>query len=131
MDHTTEQRIIQALQPFEGVRLIVVFGSVASGQQRPGSDLDVGVLSVQPLSSDQKMAMNNALALAFNRPIDLVDLRNAGQPLLSEIIAGGRPLHDVEDEWGNLIYRNIMENEDFVPLQQRILREKRQAWLNS
>ncbi|MEQ6884142.1 nucleotidyltransferase domain-containing protein [Salicola sp. Rm-C-2C1-2] len=55
MDHTTEHQIIQALQPFEGVRLIVVFGSVASGQQRPGSDLDVGVLSVQPLSSDQKL----------------------------------------------------------------------------
>ena len=131
MDHTTEQRIIQALQPFEGVRLIVVFGSVASGQQRPGSDLDVGILAARALSSKQKMAMNNALALAFNRPIDLIDLRTAGQPLLSEIIASGRPIHDADDEWGNLIYRNIMENEDFTPLQQRILREKRQAWLNS
>jgi len=77
------------------------------------------------------MAMTESLALEFNRPVDLIDLRTVGQPLLSEIVAEGRRIRGQNEDWAQLIFKNIMDNEDFVPIQKRILRERRAAWLNS
>ncbi|WP_416137947.1 hypothetical protein ACM26W_15890 [Halomonas sp. HK25] len=63
--------------------------------------------------------------------MDLVDLRTAGQPLLSQIVMSGIRLKGSDTAWGRLVYRNIIDNEDFVPLQQRILRARQSAWINS
>ncbi|WP_174805153.1 nucleotidyltransferase domain-containing protein [Marinobacter daqiaonensis] len=71
--------------------------------------------------------MTEALALAFNRPVDLIDLRTAGQPLLHEIVTGGIQVLGTRHLWGDLVYRNVMENEDFVPYQKRILETRRRA----
>lgn len=130
VDRELHQAILQALAPFE-VEQVVLFGSLAVGRARPESDLDVAVESRQPLSSQQKMAMIEALALASSRPVDLVDLRTAGQPLLTRIVTTGVRLKGSDTCWARLVYRNIIDNEDFVPLQQRILRARQAAWINS
>ncbi len=72
-----------------------------------------------------------AIALAFDRPVDLVDLRTAGQPLLDQVVSTGIQICGTRHQWGDLIYRNIMENEDFVPYQKRILEGRRRAWMNN
>jgi hypothetical protein len=76
------------------------------------------------------MAMIEALALAFGRPVDLVDLKTAGQPLLTQIVTTGKRLLGSDSQWAKIIYRNIMDNEDFVPLQRRILIARQKAWIN-
>jgi predicted nucleotidyltransferase len=129
-DREQQQAILRALAPFY-VEQVVLFGSLAEGRARPESDLDVAVESREPLSSQQKMAMIEALALASSRPVDLVDLRTAGQPLLTRIVTTGVRLKGSDADWARLVYRNIMDNEDFVPLQQRILRARQSAWINA
>lgn len=129
-DSELYRAIQQALAPFEELEQVVLFGSLAKGRARPDSDLDIAVESRHPLTSEQKMAMIEALALACSRPVDLVDLRTAGQPLLTQIITSGVRLKGSDAAWARLVYRNIIDNEDFVPLQQRILRTRQAAWIN-
>lgn len=131
MSNTLQHQINQALSAFPDLKLVVLFGSMVRGAETPDSDLDLAVQATSPLTVDQKMGITEALALEFNGPVDLIDLHTVGQPLLSEIIAEGKRIKGSNEDWAQLIFRNIMDNEDFVPLQKRILRERRKAWLNS
>ncbi|MFW6345092.1 MAG: type VII toxin-antitoxin system MntA family adenylyltransferase antitoxin [Halomonas sp.] len=130
-DRELHRAILEALDGFGEVEQVVLFGSMAEGRARPDSDLDVAVEGPRPLSSQQKMTLTEALALASSRPVDLVDLCTAGQPLLTRIVTTGLRLKGSDAAWARLIYRNIIDNEDFVPLQQRILRARQAAWINS
>ncbi len=73
----------------EDVRLAYVFGSVASGQVHPTSDLDVAVL----FAGDPKPAMLDQLTEdledAAGRPVDLVDLAKAPPLLAHRIVSTG------------------------------------------
>lgn len=119
-----------ALSDFPELRQIILFGSLARQQAGFDSDVDVAVEAARSLSVEQRMAMIEALALALGRPVDLVDLREAGQPILDQIVTTGVRIRGTDTDWGRLIYRNIMDNEDFVPLQKRIFKARRDAWLN-
>lgn len=130
-DLALHQAILQALLPFDEIEQVVLFGSLAKGRARPDSDLDLAVEAARPLTSDKKIAMIEALALACSRPVDLVDLKTAGQPLLTQIVTSGIRLKGSDSAWARLVYRNIIDNEDFVPLQQRILKARQAAWINS
>lgn len=109
----------------------VVLGSFATGSERIDSDIDVAVQSPRELTVEQKYHLIEAIALAFDRPVDLIDLRTAGQPLLHQILSRGVQLKGSRTDWGDLMFRNIMENEDFVPYQRRILEGRRKAWIES
>ncbi|NRB58028.1 MAG: nucleotidyltransferase domain-containing protein [Salinicola sp.] len=123
------QRIVQALSGFAEIEQLVLFGSLAQGSGRPDSDLDLAVDVGRPLTSEQKIAMIETLALALDRPVDLIDLKTAGQPLLTQIVTKGRRLLGSDNAWAKIIYRNIIDNEDFVPLQRRILKARQKAWI--
>lgn len=125
----TRQAVLHALEDVEGIEQVVLFGSMAQGSERLESDVDVAVEASQPLSAEQKIALIEVLALAFGRSVDLVDLKTAGQPLLTQIVATGVRLKGSDTAWARLVYRNIIDNEDFVPLQQRILRARQKAWI--
>ena len=104
---------------------------MARGTARPDSDIDVAVQADTRLTPEERIAITEAIALAFNRPVDLVDLRTAGQPLLHQVVGTGKQVIGTRHLWGDLIYRNIMDHEDFVPYQNRILEERRNAWINN
>ncbi len=121
----------ELLNEFPNIRFAVVFGSLASGAETSDNDIDVAVQADKPLTIDERIALTEAIALAFNRPVDLVDLRTAGQPLLDQIVSGGVQVLGTRHLWGDLVYRNILENEDFVPYQKRILEGQRREWINN
>lgn len=72
------------------VRLALLFGSRARGQARPGSDADVAVLAAPGVNLD---ALAGALSLAAGVEVDVVDLEDAGYPLLKVITRDGLLLH--------------------------------------
>lgn len=123
-----EQHLREALIPFKP-RLVIVFGSVAQGIAGPDSDLDVAILTSEPLSAQKRIEIIDALAQASNRPVDLVDLHCVGEPLLGRILTEGRRLLGPASEWGQLLSRHLHDQADFVPLQNHILRTRRQAWI--
>ncbi|MFN3628902.1 MAG: type VII toxin-antitoxin system MntA family adenylyltransferase antitoxin [Casimicrobiaceae bacterium] len=124
-----EARLRAALAAFPAVTLALVFGSVAKGRARPDSDVDVAVQGRAALSAQERTDILAALAAATGRPIDLVDLTIAPEPLLGQIVRHGRRLLGDDGAYARLISRHLFEEADFMPYRRRILAERRMAWI--
>jgi predicted nucleotidyltransferase len=88
--------IARVVASMPDVRLAVLFGSVASGRERPDSDLDVGVL----LDRDEPgalAALRVRLERETRRVVDLIDLKSAPPLLRMEIGRRGRVLLEREE----------------------------------
>lgn len=112
------------------VEFAMLFGSLARGSETRDSDVDVAVLANKPLNARQKIELIDALALATGRPVDLIDLRTVGQPLLNQILKHGLRLIGSDEQMAALMYRNVVDRADFLPLRNRILKEKSAAWIS-
>lgn len=120
-----------ALAEWPDLQAAFLFGSMASQTARIDSDLDLAVLMIGPLTADKKISLIQHLTDLFGRPIDLIDLRQAGQPLLGEIAAKGIMVKGNASDRGDLFLRSIMMQEDFAPYQQRILQGRLKQWLRN
>ena len=117
-----------AAQP--DVELAYVFGSLAKGSARSDSDLDVAIQARQPLSAEQRLDMLEALAALTGRPVDLVDVTHAGEPLLGEILTHGKRVKGTDNHHVRLVQRHIYDTEDFLPTVRRLMEARRQQWIN-
>lgn len=107
----------------------LVFGSVAEGRQRTDSDLDIVVAAKQALTAVEKMNIIAALAEQTGRPVDLIDLKVVAEPLLGQIVRHGRRLLGSDGAYRQLISRHLIEQADFMPHRNRVLAERRAAWI--
>jgi len=124
-----DAQLKEVFSHFPKIALAVLFGSVASGQQRADSDLDIAVAADHPLSVDEKLAMISALAERTGRPVDLIDLSVVSEPLLGQIVRHGRRVLGSDTLYGELISRHVFEQADFMPYRTRLLAERRMAWI--
>lgn len=111
------------------VDLAILFGSLAQGKGSMNSDLDLAVDAGHRLTGDEKMALIEELANITGRPVDLVDLQTAGEPLLGQILMYGRRIVGSDTRYACLIRKHILEQADFVPYRNRILAQRRKAWI--
>ena len=72
------------------------FGSSVSGGQSPGSDVDLAVLAATPLDPLRRFDLQERLASALRRGVDLVDLRVASPVMAMQVIGKGRLLLDTD-----------------------------------
>jgi uncharacterized protein len=93
------------------------------------SDLDVAVSADQPLTVERKMDLIAGLAGITGRSVDLVDLRTVGEPLLGQILAGGRRILGSDQSYARLVTRHLFDQADFLPYRDRMLAERRGKWL--
>lgn len=119
----------EILSNFPQITLAILFGSLASGRQKPDSDLDIAIAAGHTLSMDEKIAIIGMLAEHIGRPVDLIDLTTVTEPLLGQIVRHGRRICGSITLHGNLISRHLLEQEDFMPYRNRILAERRRAWI--
>ena len=130
----TQQNIEGQLREFlnsqGNIELAILFGSLAFNKANAESDLDIALLFKQPMSSTTRIALINQLSERFGRPVDLIDLHTVGEPLLGQILKGQRLLGN-NSTYAQLISKHLLDAADFLPLQQRILKERREAWINS
>lgn len=124
-----DAQLREVLEHFPGVSLAVLFGSIAAGRPRTDSDLDIAVAADHPLTVAEIIAMTQALADKTGRPIDLIDLATVTEPLLGQIVQHGRRLLGSDTLFGNLITRHLFEQADFMPYRNRVLAERRMAWI--
>ncbi len=79
----------RALESRKDVRLAMLFGSRAGDRARPESDVDLAVeapgVDLWTLAAD--------LSQAVGLEVDVVDLRDAGYPLLKSVLRDGLPVH--------------------------------------
>ena len=121
---------IKVLARFATIDLAIVFGSVAKNQAEAESDLDIAINTQIPLSLEEKIEIISALAEATGRPIDLVDLREVGEPLLGQIVQHGQMMIGSPTQKAALLSKHLIDAADFSPYQTRILAERRNAWIN-
>jgi uncharacterized protein len=123
-----KRELIDFLERQTDIHLAILFGSAAFNRLQPDSDVDVAVLADKPLSAKRKAELMGAIALLSGRPVDLVDLRRTGQPLLGQILQG-QQIKGSTDMLAQLAYRNVMERADFLPLIERTLAYRRSIWI--
>ena len=73
------------------------FGSQAKGTARPDSDVDLAVLSHDPISSLRRFELAQELAAQLHHDVDLVDLRTASTVMRLQVLSTGTCL-DAPDE---------------------------------
>ena len=93
MDPVTVLEIRKALASLNPAA-VYVFGSTATGRERPESDLDLAVLPMDPVSASQLLEVRFQLAEALGRDVDLIDLARSSTVLRKEVLAGGRLLFE-------------------------------------
>jgi predicted nucleotidyltransferase len=124
-------RVAEALSADPGLLLAVAFGSASRGRARPDSDIDIAVLAQGPLTSERREQTIRRIAEATGRPVDLVDLRNAGVAILRTILAEGRTLLCRDQRARErLITTMLADVEDFLPLRQQLIKERRDRWIH-
>lgn len=126
-----EKAIIKkTLEGFDEITLALVFGSVATQKAGFDSDLDIAILTTIKLSDALKLQVINALAESTGRPVDLVDLREVGEPLLGQIVQNGAMLIGNNTQKANLLTKHLLDEADFMPYKTRILAERRNQWIS-
>ena len=127
-----DQKIKYVIARHPSVVLAILFGSMATDQARNDSDLDIAVASSSPLTAQTHIAIIEDLALAFGRPVDLIDLDRIHNPLLQQILTKGRRvLCQDRTRYAELLLRMVYEEADVMPYYRRILSDRRQAWIGT
>ena len=110
---TLVDSLARALECEPSVELAVLFGSVARGQARDGSDLDVGVIGVD---AHELSDLQVTLERATGRRIDLVSLADAPPLLRFEIARDGRVLLErAPFVWSDFKARAMVDWWDWAP----------------
>jgi uncharacterized protein len=113
-------RLRDALAGFPSVRLAVVFGSVARGEERPESDVDLGV-RLDPDSSALRHEVEAALGRAAGREVDVVFLDEAPPLLRFEVGSDGVVLVEREPHaWSDFRARSMIDWWDWAPTAKKI-----------
>ena len=96
----------RALRTERDVRLAVVFGSVAVGEDHPDSDLDLLIVR-RSSTACARAALSIRLSQSLAKRVHLVDLEQAeaAPALLADVLLEGRPLIDRDCLWGGLLAR--------------------------
>ncbi len=128
-DLNIKQAILTALGAQPSIELVILFGSLAADEGSVESDLDLAVDAGRRLTASEKMALISALAEKTGRPVDLVDIHAVGEPLLGQILRHGKRILGSDTHYANLLCRHLLDQADFLPYRNRILAERRQAWI--
>jgi predicted nucleotidyltransferase len=96
------------------VKLIVLFGSVARGQPRPDSDVDIGVLGAEFWDG---LEIGSELGACLGREPHVVDLATANDLLRFQVAREGVPLHEGEaDAWPRFRAESAVRYFDVAPI---------------
>lgn len=118
------------LSQYPNIRLAILFGSQANPERQKhfGSDIDLAIMTDAPVSDRFKMELMERISTKFGYPVDIVDVNEAPEPILGEVFKGQRLLGD-DTTYAQLLTRHLLNTADFVPLRERILKERRDRWI--
>lgn len=111
--------------------LCILYGSFAAKKESRDSDLDIAIACGASLESTQKQELIEQLALIFGRPVDLVDLQTVSGTLLHQILTKGTLVNCRDHQlYAEIIKKMLFNQHDFMPYHRRILKERRERWIN-
>lgn len=80
-----------------GLRFAYLFGSAADGRLTKQSDVDIAVDAGRRLKTSELLRISGHLESTAKRPVDLVDLQNAGPVLRMQVLKSGQLLSSRDD----------------------------------
>ena len=114
------QRLRQVAAFFPEMKLAVLFGSTARRQDRPGSDVDLGIL-LDPYSPELRFRVEADLGRAAGRSVDVILLDDAPPLLRFEIAKEGVLLFQREDHlWTGFKAKAMVDWWDWAPTHRMI-----------
>jgi predicted nucleotidyltransferase len=84
-------------QSVSGLIALYRFGSQVTGTARPDSDVDLAILTRDPIPAMRRFELAQDLAIQLHCDVDLVDLRSASTVMRMQVISTGTCL-DAPDE---------------------------------
>jgi uncharacterized protein len=85
-----ESAIVRMLRKrLDGLKLVYLFGSEASGGATPESDIDLGFCCLTPVDPVVRYELEQDLAVELSRDVDLIDMVVAGDVVNKEIVEKG------------------------------------------
>lgn len=105
-----EERVASRLRA-AGAVYATIFGSMARGEARADSDIDVAASFGRPMSGDLRLAVIGLVAEASGRAVDLVDLETAGGLVLSRALGGREIVCDSTSTRARMA-RRLLQGED-------------------
>jgi predicted nucleotidyltransferase len=124
--------ITERLRSHPAVEAAWIFGSVSREEATVESDLDVAVLGRDALPPATKKTLTEQLAQVAGRPVDLIDLQEAHGPVLKQILSDGTRLFcDDSTLYADVLTRWWAEQADWRPYRRRILKTRRERWIEN
>ena len=107
------------------LQLVLLFGSFASGQVHPGSDIDIGVILDGPV--DILDLTNRVINLLHTDRVDVVDLRRASPLLSFSAVRYGKVLYERSpgqfNMFASLSFRRYVDTQKLRDARQRFIRD--------
>ncbi len=127
-----EKRNIEKIAGKYSLKLLLLFGSQASGKSRPDSDFDLAYIAKKELSMEEKISLNNDFISFFNcDSIDVTDLKEANALLIYEISQNCKLLFGDDEELANFkifAFKNYIDHIPLFELEEALVK-KRQTLL--
>lgn len=122
MKERTIQHLQQALPTGQAIYL---FGSVVTEHFTADSDIDVAVLTSEPMDALLRWKLLQQLAIVLNRDVDLVDLSTASTVMQFQVVSTGERVFTADPvgiEWWELkVYQLYLTlNDDRKPILEAI-----------
>ena len=95
------------------LKLAYLYGSQIDGTATPESDVDLAFLSRLPIPSTQRFDIAQKLSERLNLNVDLVDLREAGALLKTEIIMKGHQLEGTKPDADYFALHVLRDYQDY------------------
>nr|WP_167317580.1 nucleotidyltransferase domain-containing protein [Caldicellulosiruptor hydrothermalis] len=89
--------------------LIIIFGSLAKGNFRQDSDIDIAFFSDREVSNIERFRISQELADKLNRDVDLVDLKSASTVLKAQIVGTGEVIYCEDEKRKNLFFMRTLK----------------------
>ena len=117
---------------YSEIKVAILFGSIAAGRETYDSDLDLAIATSEPLTIENKQSLVAELVNISGRPIDLIDLNTAPITVFRQALTKGKLIYCLDRSlYAELIKKMIFDQADFMPYRERILNERRRAWISN
>jgi predicted nucleotidyltransferase len=123
---------IEKLAKEHNLSLVLLYGSQAKGNVRTESDIDLAVLGVKPISTDDIIALSNEFAQIFEvNEIDVKSLHNTGplfryQVMQNSVLLYGRNYDYLT--FKSYAFRDYHDSKDLFRLKEVLIRKRMQSF---
>ncbi|MBM4253752.1 MAG: nucleotidyltransferase domain-containing protein [Deltaproteobacteria bacterium] len=101
------------------VEAIYLYGSMARGEGRDDSDIDIAIMRLAPIDASLALELRTELGAALSRDIDLLDLRRTPTEMAFQAVTDGILLHGESDPAVALYENSIMSMYAALQLERR------------